>query len=30
MARVWLESLKGYEAFAILPGGQEWRTSGLC
>ncbi|MDT0439479.1 MULTISPECIES: hypothetical protein [Streptomyces] len=28
-AREWLESLDGYEALAVLPDGQEWRTSGF-
>ncbi|MFJ2510372.1 FAD:protein FMN transferase [Streptomyces griseoviridis] len=28
-AREWLEAIEGYEAFAILPDGQEWRTSGF-
>ena len=29
VARGWVESLDGYEAFAITPGGQVWQTSGL-
>jgi FAD:protein FMN transferase len=28
-ARDWVESLDGYEAFAIVPGGQTWQTSGF-
>jgi FAD:protein FMN transferase len=28
-ARDWLESLDGYEAFAVTPGGQVWQTSGF-
>ena len=28
-ARDWVESLDGYEAFAITPGGQVWQTSGF-
>jgi FAD:protein FMN transferase len=28
-AREWAESLDGYEAFAITPGGQTWQTSGF-
>ncbi|MCX5387307.1 FAD:protein FMN transferase [Streptomyces sp. NBC_00083] len=28
-AREWLEALDGYEAFAILPDGRQWRTSGF-
>ena len=28
-ARDWVESLDGYEAFAITPGGLTWQTSGL-
>jgi thiamine biosynthesis lipoprotein len=28
-ARDWMESLDGYEAFAIAPGGQVWQTSGF-
>jgi thiamine biosynthesis lipoprotein len=28
-ARDWLEALEGYTAFAVLPDGQEWRTSGF-
>jgi thiamine biosynthesis lipoprotein len=28
-AREWTESLDGYEAFAILPDGTTWRTSGF-
>jgi thiamine biosynthesis lipoprotein len=28
-AQNWLESLDGYEALAVLPDGQEWRTSGF-
>jgi FAD:protein FMN transferase len=28
-ARDWVESLDGYEAFAITPGGRTWQTSGL-
>lgn len=28
-ARDWLESLPGYEAFALLPDGRRWRTSGF-
>ena len=27
-ARDWVESLDGYEAFAVTPGGQVWQTSG--
>ncbi|MEV0494133.1 hypothetical protein [Streptomyces atratus] len=27
-ARDWLEYLEGYEALAVLPDGQEWRTPG--
>ena len=29
IARDWVESLDGYEAFAVTPGGQVWQTSGL-
>ncbi|MEV7856390.1 FAD:protein FMN transferase [Streptomyces sp. NPDC088183] len=28
-ARKWLETLDGYEALAVLPDGQEWRTPGF-
>jgi len=28
-ARDWVESLDGYEAFAVTPGGQVWQTSGF-
>src|SRR5271169_1213436 len=28
-ARDWVESLDGYEAFAVTPGGQLWQTSGF-
>jgi len=28
-ARDWVESLDGYEAFAITPGGETWQTSGF-
>ena len=28
-ARDWVESLDGYEAFAVTPGGQTWHTSGF-
>ena len=28
-ARDWVESLDGYEAFAISPGGQTWQTGGF-
>ncbi|GGY64292.1 FAD:protein FMN transferase [Streptomyces xanthochromogenes] len=28
-AREWLETLDGYEALAVLPDGQEWRTRGF-
>jgi len=28
-ARDWVESLDGYEAFAVTPGGQAWQTSGF-
>jgi FAD:protein FMN transferase len=28
-ARDWVESLDGYEAFAVTPGGAAWQTSGL-
>ncbi|MFB7462090.1 FAD:protein FMN transferase [Streptomyces sp. NPDC056224] len=28
-AREWLEALDGYEALAVLPDGQEWRTPGF-
>lgn len=28
-ARDWVESLDGYEAFAITPGGESWQTSGF-
>ncbi len=28
-ARDWVESLDGYEAFAITPGGMAWQTSGF-
>jgi FAD:protein FMN transferase len=28
-AREWVESLDGYEAFAVTPGGETWQTSGF-
>ena len=28
-ARDWVESLDGYEAFAVTPGGEVWQTSGF-
>ncbi|MEU8964988.1 FAD:protein FMN transferase [Streptomyces sp. NPDC048491] len=28
-AREWLEALDGYEGFAVLPDGRQWRTSGF-
>ena len=28
-ARDWVESLDGYEAFAVTPAGEAWQTSGF-
>ena len=28
-ARDWVESLDGFEAFAVTPGGQTWQTRGF-